>query len=184
MCDYVVGCGGLAGQLVHAISSTCVDTKARLSPTTPTSCIDSVLTDCAMNCTFTSWRPVCLCLLPLLLQPCHIVTMHMRRFYAWDSLDTACFLEPAICSSMQEATVQVVVDGPSQGATILQQPKGGNTGGVAKKAGDLRAEGTTLSKPKRVVAAMDADASKFDAFLFKALTSASAGLPTAGGSCT
>jgi inosine-uridine nucleoside N-ribohydrolase len=101
-------------------------------------------------------------------------------YYAWDSLVAACFLEPSICKLQQE-TVSIVLDGKSQGRMVLSQASGSNS----SSSSGSQAPGSTssssssgsggsgsqpaaaLSRPKQVVAAVDADAGKFDAFLLK-----------------
>lgn len=100
-------------------------------------------------------------------------------YYAWDSLNTACFLQPSICT-MQQELVSIVLEGPSQGAMLLGEGQVGSSKGSnsssSNSSGDSRQGGSkgnsstaaVLSQPKMVTAAVDADASKFDAFILKA----------------
>lgn len=82
-----------------------------------------------------------------------------RRYFAWDSLDAACFLQPSICK-MQQEVVQIVLEGPSQGFMRVKGQNNSSSSNGGKAA--------ALSQPKQVIAAVDADAKKFDDFVFSA----------------
>jgi hypothetical protein len=81
---------------------------------------------------------------------------------------------------MQQELVSIVLEGPSQGAMLLGEGQVGSSKGSnsssSNSSGDSRQGGSkgnsstaaVLSQPKMVTAAVDADASKFDAFILKA----------------
>lgn len=95
---------------------------------------------------------------------------------------------------MQQETVQLVLEGPQQGAMRLQatgmsQPLmttppmsqhgaatgnasllGGSSGSSNASSGSHSSTGraVALTQPKRIMAAVDADAQKFEAFMLKA----------------
>lgn len=85
-----------------------------------------------------------------------------------------CFLEPSICKLQQE-TVQLVLEGPSQGAMrVSGGPSGSPTHGqggsslVGSSTSSASGKAAVLSRPKQVTAAVDAHAGQFDEFLLKA----------------
>jgi hypothetical protein len=64
---------------------------------------------------------------------------------------------------MQQETVSIALEGKAQGAMVLaQSPR------VTAESSKVRTQAVALSKPKRVMVAVDADASKFDAYMLKA----------------
>lgn len=92
----------------------------------------------------------------------HHVDLINCRYYAWDTLNAACFLEPSICK-MQQETVSIALEGTAQGAMLLaQSPR------VTAESSKVASKALVLSKPKKVTVAADADASKFDSYMLKA----------------
>jgi len=99
--------------------------------------------------------------------------MSLCRYYAWDSLNAVCFLEPSICKLQQE-TVQLVLEGPSQGAMRVSGGPAGSPaqgqGGSSLFGSSASGKAAVLSTPKQVTAAVDAHAGQFDEFLLKAFS--------------
>jgi hypothetical protein len=80
---------------------------------------------------------------------------------------------------MQQELVTIALEGPSQGAMLLGQSQGGSSkgsnGSRSSHSSSWQSKGSSstasvLSQPKQVTAAVDADASKFDAFMLKAFS--------------